>query len=59
MDYEMLWNELKEYLIRAVPKMYELCEDKTISANEEIRRKSKASGMDLVLQKMEELERQF
>ena len=59
MDYEMLWNELKEYLIRAVPKMYELGEDKTISANEEIRRKSKASGMDLVLQKMEELERQF
>jgi hypothetical protein len=56
MNKEELWDELKSYLVKAVPQVYELAYKAGYQIDEE-RLNHKARGMDLVLMKMNEYER--
>ena len=57
MNKAELWDELKKYLIKEVPQLYNMSRFSSSSQEEARRLETKATGMDLVLQKMEELER--
>jgi len=57
MNKAELWDELKKYLIKEVPQLYNMSRFSSSSQEEARRLEIKATGMDLVLQKMEELER--
>jgi hypothetical protein len=59
-----LWDELRGWLIKATAEMYKLAETPQrghmIVPIEELKRKeNKARGMDLVLKKMQELEKEL
>jgi len=56
MDKAELWDELKSYLVKAIPQLYDLAWKAGYQIDEE-RLNNKARGMDLVLQKMKEFER--
>jgi hypothetical protein len=56
MNKAELWDELKMYLIKAIPALYKNAEGILGDGYEELRIKAKVSGMALVLQKMEEFE---
>jgi hypothetical protein len=57
MNKAELWDELKKYLIKEVPRLYNMSWISSGCQKEARRLETKATGMDLVLQKMEELER--
>jgi hypothetical protein len=57
MNKAELWDELKKYLIKEVPQLYNMSRFSSSCQEEARRLETKATGMDLVLQKMEELER--
>jgi len=56
MNKAQLWDELKSYLVKSIPQLYDLAH-KTGYQTDEERLNNKARGMDLVLQKMNEYER--
>lgn len=57
MNKGQLWDELKEYLVKAVPSLCQQAEHRSVDSFEELRLKAKATGLKLVLEKMKEYER--
>jgi|HigsolmetaGSP11D_1036233.scaffolds.fasta_scaffold00343_41 hypothetical protein len=58
MDKEKAWDELKQWLIRAVPKKYEESQSLGLCKSDSDYIAAIARGMDQVLMKMEDMERQ-
>lgn len=56
MNKSEAWDDLKQWLVKAVPALYKLSEQNYTNEAESKRLSAKASGMDLVLGKMEEYE---